>query len=90
MSQYWTVSEGTANRTGWSCRECKQIIQKGTPIKVRDGRKMRFFYHTQCFVDADPRSQPSSSFDKYKHVVAPKAPPQKGRGKWSVASYGYQ
>lgn len=34
---YWTVSEGVANRTGWSCRECKAYIKKGAEITVRDG-----------------------------------------------------
>jgi hypothetical protein len=36
--EYWTVSGGQAVRTGWSCRECKKVIQKGENIKVRDGR----------------------------------------------------
>ena len=46
---YWTVSDGLASRTGFSCRECKQVIGKGQPMKVREGRKMRFYYHRQCF-----------------------------------------
>ncbi len=43
---------------------------------VRDGRKLRFFYHEDCFTgDADPRTQVSSSFDTevhYHNKTAPK------------------
>lgn len=62
--------------------------------KVRDGRKMRFFYHEKCFSgDADPRTQANSTANKpsdKKHVIQESAPKQKGRGKWSTSSYGYQ
>jgi len=82
-TEYWTISTGVAVRNGWSCRDCRQDIQKGgfvnlTPcegerkslgsvvpylhkadwsipimydiragenICVRDGRKLRLFYH---------------------------------------------
>ena len=46
---YWTVSSGKAERTGYSCRECKKVICKGELVKVREGRKMRFYYHDACF-----------------------------------------
>lgn len=46
---YWTVSSGTAERTGYSCRECRKVICKGEAVKVREGRKMRFYYHDACF-----------------------------------------
>ena len=46
---YWTVSSGKAERTGYSCRECKKVICKGETVKVREGRKMRFYYHDACF-----------------------------------------
>ncbi|KAJ3098840.1 hypothetical protein HDU97_003703 [Phlyctochytrium planicorne] len=90
-STYWTVSHGKANRTGFSCRECKKVIIKDTPISVRDGRKMRFFYHRECFSeDSDPRTQSNSSKDRFGEVIGDKAPDVKGRGKWSVGVYGYQ
>jgi hypothetical protein len=88
---YWTVSSGVASRTGWSCRECRQVIAKGEAIRVRDARKMRFFYHDACFSgDADPRTQASSTFHtgKFSHL-AEKAPEAKGHGKWSTSSYGF-
>ena len=31
------------------CRECRKVIVKGEPVMVRDGRKMRFLYHADCF-----------------------------------------
>ena len=89
---YWTVSTGISNRTGYSCRECKQIIIAGSPICVRDGRKMRFFYHEACFSnDADPRTQSSSTVSqgKFTHVISESAPSVKGKGKWSTRDYGY-
>lgn len=46
---YWTVSSGKAERTGYSCRECRKVICKGESVKVREGRKMRFYYHDACF-----------------------------------------
>lgn len=91
---YWTVSFGTSCRTGFSCRECKKLIAVDTKIAIRDGRKMRLFYHRECFSgDADPRTQQNSSYNsgdpKYGQSFQEKAPLVKGRGKWSVSSYGY-
>jgi hypothetical protein len=94
QSEYWTVSYGQAVRTGFSCRECRQLIKIGSEIAVRDGRKMRLFYHIDCFSnDSDPRTQQNSSFNrvaKFQDAFQEKAPPVKGRGKWSTSSYGYE
>lgn len=42
---------------------------------VRDGRKLRFFYHSRCFTGgADPRTQVNSSFceiEEYHRNTAP-------------------
>ena len=42
---------------------------------VREGRKLRFFYHGACFTgDADPRTQQNSSFNtkmEYHESTAP-------------------
>ncbi|KAI8615707.1 hypothetical protein BC830DRAFT_1168376 [Chytriomyces sp. MP71] len=89
---YWTISQGVAIRTGFSCRECKAVIMQGENVIVRDGRKMRFFYHETCYAgDPDPRTQPNSSFhaERFRDKIQKQAPQVKGRGKWSVASYGY-
>ncbi|KAI8910766.1 hypothetical protein BC831DRAFT_387833, partial [Entophlyctis helioformis] len=90
---YWTVSEGTAVRR-WSCSECRKDIPKGSSVVMRDGRKIRLAYHPACFSgNADPRSQQGSSFHTNrlpKTSFQQQAPAIKGRGKWSVASYGYQ
>ena len=65
---YWTVSTGTANRT-FTCRECKKTINKGQPLIARDGRKIRLVYHEGCFSgDADPRTQPASSFNDGRYT----------------------
>ncbi|KAJ1561303.1 hypothetical protein HK096_005204 [Nowakowskiella sp. JEL0078] len=94
MSEYWTVSHGLAIRTGWSCRECKTVIFRGEQITVRDGRKMRLFYHSSCFSGtADPRTQQNSSFFDPRFPMTsfnPTAPSTKGHGKWSVVDYGYR
>lgn len=73
---YWELSGPlTANRQG-TCRACRKIIYKGDMVMVRDGRKLRFFYHECCFTgDADPRSQSNSSYDtktEYHETTAPK------------------
>ena len=43
---------------------------------VREGRKLRFFYHSACFTgEADPRTQENSSFgtkQEYHEATAPK------------------
>ncbi|KNC99100.1 uncharacterized protein SPPG_06044 [Spizellomyces punctatus DAOM BR117] len=90
--EYWTVSEGPAIRTQ-TCRECRRTIYKDEHVKVRDGRKIRLFYHPECFSgDADPRTQAGSSYHDPRYStarLAPTAPPVKGHGKWSVNQYGY-
>jgi hypothetical protein len=91
---YWTVSTGVASRTGWSCRECKRVIGKGEAIKVRDGRKMRYFYHEGCFSgEADPRTQSNSTFNAANpgYALSESAPASKGKGKWTVRpeTYGF-
>jgi hypothetical protein len=68
------------------------MIAINAPIAVRDGRKMRLFYHAECFSESsDPRTQQNSSFkkEKFKDSFQDQAPLQKGRGKWSVSNYGY-
>ncbi|KAL0048643.1 hypothetical protein WJX82_007573 [Trebouxia sp. C0006] len=88
---YWTVSSGVSARVGYSCRECRKVINKGEAIKVREGRKMRFYYHDKCFSgEADPRTQGNSSFNKKELPISDAAPASKGHGKWSVSSYGYR
>jgi hypothetical protein len=73
---YWELSgPSLANRQG-SCRACKKIIYKGDAVMVREGRKLRFLYHKECFTgDADPRTQDNSSFCRnvdYHQNTAPK------------------
>jgi hypothetical protein len=73
---YWELSGPTPiNRIG-TCRACRKIIPKGTEVMVRDGRKLRFFYHVECFTgDADPRTQEGGSFfekPEYHTATAPK------------------
>ncbi|PHJ23798.1 hypothetical protein CSUI_002353 [Cystoisospora suis] len=89
---YWTVSRGIVNRFGHACRECKKGIGKNEEAVVRDGRKLRFFYHPECFSgDADPRTQTGSSAHdvRFRAMLSnTTAPPSKGTGKWSVQSYG--
>jgi hypothetical protein len=42
---------------------------------VRDGRKLRFFYHLYCFTgDADPRTQNGSSFEEKQEYHKQTAP----------------
>ncbi|KAI6646710.1 hypothetical protein LOD99_12831 [Oopsacas minuta] len=90
--EYWTVSRGLAVRNSNKCRECKQYIMMKEPIVIRDGRKIRLFYHSRCFSgSADPRSQLNGAFsrEKYEGIMSPSAPKEKGNGKWSCRSYGY-
>lgn len=66
---------------------------KFEPIAVRDGRKIRLMYHEACFSGhSDPRTQQKSSAHegRVSHVISSSAPKQKGYGKWSTSSYGYQ
>lgn len=91
-SQYWTVSYGNACRNGFSCRECRALIPLNAPVAIRDGRKMRLFYHLDCFThDSDPRTQNNSSFQRpeFGKSFQAEAPAVKGKGKWSVSFYGY-
>ncbi|KAJ3053574.1 hypothetical protein HK097_003951 [Rhizophlyctis rosea] len=88
---YWTVSEGPAVHAQ-TCRECRNTIYKGQDVKVRSGRKIRLFYHPDCFSgSADPRTQSASSFHdpRYSNAIGSTAPKSKGAGKWSVDDYGY-
>lgn len=94
VSGYWTVPFGDACRTGFSCRECKKLIPIKAKMAIRDGRKMRLFYHLECFSGkSDPRTQSGSSYNsgeaKYGIGFQHKAPNVKGHGKWVVAQYGY-
>ena len=42
---------------------------------VRDGRKLRFFYHDICFSgDADPRTQNNSTYERKTEYHEPTAP----------------
>lgn len=91
MADYWTVSSGVANYTGHTCRECRRTIFVNTPICVRDGRKIRLFYHASCFSgDSDPRTQPQSSILRWEGGLSSRAPPGKGYGKWWTSGYGYE
>lgn len=75
---YWTVTQGSATRTGYSCRECKGVIMKGDAMVVRDGRRVRFFYHADCYSgEADPRSQPHSSYASGRWQLPEQPPPTK-------------
>ena len=42
---------------------------------VREGRKLRFFYHQKCFTgSADPRTQEGSSYEKRTDLKSKTAP----------------
>jgi len=73
---YWELSgPKPLNLPTASCRACKKIIMRGKNVYVRDGRKLRFFYHAECFSgNEDPRSQVGSSFqvnETYHKKLAP-------------------
>ena len=89
---YWTISTGTAINSNHKCRECMKYILKGSTIVTRDGRKIRLFYHQECFSGtSDPRTQPKTierTKKKYKNCISEHAPKEKGNGKWSVSQYG--
>ena len=72
---YWALSgPSPANRT-LNCRACKGCVYKGEPVMVREGRKLRFFYHQKCFTgDADPRTQEGSSYEKRTDLKKKTAP----------------
>ena len=73
---YWELSGPLPLNRVVTCRACKNSIVKGSLVYVRDGRKLRFFYHEECFTgDADPRTQLNSSFmekDIYHKNTAPR------------------
>ena len=73
---YWELSGPTPINRTVTCRACKKTIMRGESVMVRDGRKLRFHYHTSCFSgDADPRTQQNSSFTRrsdYHEKTAPK------------------
>lgn len=73
--EYWELSGPLPiNRVG-SCRACKGTIYKGEQVMVRDGRKLRFFYHDKCFTGgADPRTQDNSSYATQEAYHKPTAP----------------
>ena len=55
----------------FKCRACRKSIYKGQQVFVRDGRKLRFFYHEACFNGTeDPRTQDGSEFSKKGHECA--------------------
>lgn len=73
---YWELSGPIAAQRVYSCRACRQTIQKGELMMARDGRKLRFLYHQRCFTGtADPRTQVGSSYEEniiYHRETAPK------------------
>jgi hypothetical protein len=72
---YWELSGPVCLSRLASCRACRQTIYKGQSAMVRDGRKLRFMYHTSCFTgDADPRTQENSSFSEAKEYHEKTAP----------------
>lgn len=73
---YWELSgPSPINRNGASCRACRKSIFKDSLVYVRDGRKLRFFYHIECFRGTeDPRTQEGSSYserEEYHRKLAP-------------------
>lgn len=73
---YWELSgPSPINRNGTSCRACRGAIYKDALVFVRDGRKLRFFYHAGCFGGSeDPRTQDGSSYSErvdYHRKLAP-------------------
>eukprot|EP01031_Cornospumella_fuschlensis_P028514 gene28514-34422_t len=73
---YWELSGPTPINRIATCRACRQSIPKGASVMVRDGRKLRFFYHEACFTGTeDPRTQANSTFQQttlYHTNTAPK------------------
>lgn len=73
---YWELSGPLPINRIATCRACKKSIPKNCLVMVRDGRKLRFFYHLECFTgDADPRTQENGSFferSDYHTATAPK------------------
>ena len=53
-----------------SRRACKNPIYKGSSLMCREGRKLRFMYHIECFSgEADPRTQKNSSFNEERNAI---------------------
>jgi len=72
---YWELSGPSPINRTVTCRACKKTIMRGESVMVRDGRKLRFHYHTDCFSgDADPRTQRNSSFTRRSDYHAKTAP----------------
>eukprot|EP01040_Poterioochromonas_malhamensis_P008746 gene8746-9468_t len=72
---YWELSGPTPINRIATCRACKKMIPKNCFVMVRDGRKLRFFYHVECFTgDADPRTQEGGSFFEKADYHKPTAP----------------
>lgn len=72
---YWELSGPVPINRITTCRACRKSIAKNSLVMVRDGRKLRFFYHCECFTgDADPRTQVNGSYfekTEYHKVTAP-------------------
>ena len=72
---YWELSGPLPINRMSSCRACKGMIAKGANVMVRDGRKLRFFYHAECFTGtADPRTQENGTFLENKDYHKKTAP----------------
>ncbi len=72
---YWAVSGPQPTNRLVTCRVCKKSIYKGGNVMVREGRKLRFFYHENCFTgNADPRTQEKSSFKSRPELHGKTAP----------------
>lgn len=72
---YWELSGPLPCNRIATCRACRKTIPKNAMVMVRDGRKLRFFYHAECFTgDADPRSQQNSSYYQFKEYHEKTAP----------------
>ena len=73
---YWELSGPTPVNRCVSCRACKQTIYKNSSVYTRTGRKLRFFYHENCFSgSADPRTQKNGAFTDSKHIYHKKTAP---------------
>ena len=63
---YWATSSRCCETrdVGHLCRECRQPFTRvGEVIGLRRGGRIEMRYHIDCLSrDADPRSQPGSSF----------------------------
>ncbi len=75
---YWELSGPLPVLTNTStCRACKKSIGKGKMAMCRDGRKLRFFYHVECFTgEADPRTQQGGAFMDGGHEYHTKTAPK--------------